>query len=105
MQRRRFKFEKAALPEQCVDFGHASVEPRKGAVIVTPIAILSTDAHLLSNCIVVRGDDSTFIRNQQLGGAQAKDLNVALPPNWLSLMQRSEGMRSVKDKMKAVAVG
>src|SRR5262249_29699115 len=85
-----------AQAQHGIELWHARIEAGKGAIVVTAIAIFTPDPDVLSQIVIIGRDDTPFPRDEQLGGAQAVDLGIALRANWHTVIECAEAVRRIE---------
>src|SRR5262245_1486179 len=93
------------LRQQSIDFRHASIQTDKRAVVIPTIAILSADAHGLSEQLIIRCDYTTLTRHHQLRRAQTEHLRIALRAQKAPAIPRAKRMSCVKDQAQVMPAG
>src|SRR5207248_7293713 len=88
-----------AQAEQSIELWHAGIKTCKGAVVVAAIAVFTPNADLLRQTVIVGRDNAPFTSDEQLGGAEAIDLRIALRANGHTLIERAEAVRRIEHQL------
>src|ERR1041385_3553271 len=93
---------KAVNAHQSAELRHSSVDTGEIAAVSAVIPILSSDADLFGEAVIICSNDAAFAGDQQLGRAQAVNLSVTLGSDRHTLVQRSKTVRRIKDEFQSV---
>src|ERR1700722_798080 len=81
-----------------MEFAHARIQTGQFRVVISAIAIISSNAQFSCEISVSRGDHSAFTGNQELGGRKAEDFSDTKITNAPAVYVASESMRRVTDQ-------
>src|SRR3984885_12694898 len=81
-----------------MEFAHARIQTGQFRVVISAIAIISSNAQFSCEISVSRGDHSAFTGNQELGGRKAEDFSDTKITNAPAVYVASESVRRVTDQ-------
>src|ERR1700722_5522065 len=91
----RVETSQAVNGKRGVEFAHPRIQTRRFRIVISAIAIISSDPQFSCEIGVACGDHTAFTGNQELGGRKAEDFGDTKIPNAPAAYIASKRVRRV----------